>query len=216
MNCEQSYLLKLCMLERPVVEVEFWGQGSVLKLVLFDFHWLSKEPSKKKASFKKTKCFKNLSYQKVAIMKNITKGQSRNFFFKPTVPPKNARMNSTLLLWYLLWYFEINYHYSIKNIWKIWMNFDFEIDFWKPYLSSFWQIVWKSVKVKPKNIFLDLIFEKIYSELTMVLSDQFVKSMVFCYQNWSDLLWDKIVRVIEKNFWNSRLKAENLQNFWDH
>ena len=40
--------------------------------------------------------------------------------------------------------------------------------------------------------------------------------MVFCYQNCSDLLWEKIVLVIEKNFWNSRLKAENLQNFWDH
>ena len=26
----------------------------------------------------------------------------------------------------------------------------------------------------------------------------------------------KIVLVIEKNFWNSRLKAENLQTFWDH
>ena len=33
------------------------------------------------------------------------------------------------------------------------------------------------------------------------------------------LLWPtvrKIVQVIEKNFWNSRLKAENLQKFWDH
>ena len=40
--------------------------------------------------------------------------------------------------------------------------------------------------------------------------------MVFCYQNCSDLLWEKIVLLIEKNFWNSRLKAENLQNFWDH
>ena len=39
--------------------------------------------------------------------------------------------------------------------------------------------------------------------------------MVFCYQNCSDLLWEKIVLVIEKNFWNSRLKAENLQNFRD-
>ena len=26
----------------------------------------------------------------------------------------------------------------------------------------------------------------------------------------------KIVLVIMKNFWNSRLKAENLQTFWDH
>ena len=40
--------------------------------------------------------------------------------------------------------------------------------------------------------------------------------MVFCYQNCFDLLWEKIVLLIEKNFWNSRLKAENLQNFWDH
>jgi hypothetical protein len=26
-------------------------------------------------------------------------------------------------------------------------------------------------------------------------------SMVFCYQNCSDLLWEKIFLVIEKNFW---------------
>ena len=32
-------------------------------------------------------------------------------------------------------------------------------------------------------------------------------TMVFCYQNCSDLLWEKIVLVIEKFFWNSRLKA---------
>ena len=35
--------------------------------------------------------------------------------------------------------------------------------------------------------------------------------MVFCYQNCSDILWEKNVLVIEKNFLNSRLKAENLQ-----
>ena len=39
--------------------------------------------------------------------------------------------------------------------------------------------------------------------------------LVFCYQNCSDLLWEKNVLVIEKNFWNSRL-ASNLQKFWDH
>ena len=36
------------------------------------------------------------------------------------------------------------------------------------------------------------------------------ESTVFCYQNCSDILWEKIVLVIKKNFWNSRLKAENL------
>ena len=39
--------------------------------------------------------------------------------------------------------------------------------------------------------------------------------MVFCYQNCSDLLWEKIVLVIEKNFWNSGLKADNFLIFWD-
>ena len=29
-------------------------------------------------------------------------------------------------------------------------------------------------------------------------------------------LWEKIVLVIEKNFWNSQLKAKNLQKLWDH
>ena len=40
--------------------------------------------------------------------------------------------------------------------------------------------------------------------------------LVFCYQNCSDLLWGKNVLVIVYNFWNSKFKAENLQNFGDH
>ena len=40
--------------------------------------------------------------------------------------------------------------------------------------------------------------------------------LVFCYQNCSYLMWEKIVLVIEKNFWNLRLKAKNLQKIWDH
>ena len=35
--------------------------------------------------------------------------------------------------------------------------------------------------------------------------------IVFCYKNCSDLLWEEIVQVTEKNIWNSRLMAENLQ-----
>ena len=38
--------------------------------------------------------------------------------------------------------------------------------------------------------------------------------LVFCYQNCSDLLWEKIVLVIEKNIWNSRLKfLRSLEQF---
>ena len=63
------------------------------------------------------------------------------------------------------------------------------------------------------------------------------EKMVFCCQNCSDLLWEQIVLVIkngillpklfwptvkkivleiEKNFWNSRPSASNVQKFWDH
>ena len=62
------------------------------------------------------------------------------------------------------------------------------------------------------NLFLKL---SVFPWLNFFSIHLFVKIMVFCYQNCSDLLWEKIVLVIEKNFWNSRLKAENLQNFWD-
>ena len=41
-------------------------------------------------------------------------------------------------------------------------------------------------------------------------------NLVFCYQNCSKLLWEKIVPVIKKKFWNLTLKAEYLQNVWDH
>ena len=37
--------------------------------------------------------------------------------------------------------------------------------------------------------------------------------MVFCYKNCSDPQWEKIDLVIEKNFWNVRLKAEIFSNF---
>ena len=37
--------------------------------------------------------------------------------------------------------------------------------------------------------------------------------MVFCFQNCSDLMWEKNIIVIKKNIWNSRPKAENLQTF---
>ena len=42
-----------------------------------------------------------------------------------------------------------------------------------------------------------------------------IENMVFCYQNRSDILWEKTVLMIEKNFLNSR-KTKNLQKFWDH
>ena len=52
--------------------------------------------------------------------------------------------------------------------------------------------------------------------LDVILQYWNMEEMVFCNQKCSDLLWEKNVLGIKKNFWNSRLKAKNLQNFWDH
>ena len=57
---------------------------------------------------------------------------------------------------------------------------------------------------------------KFLSETARLMINQTeTKEMVFCYQDCSDLLWEKIVLVFEKNFWNLRLNAENFQNLWD-
>ena len=41
----------------------------------------------------------------------------------------------------------------------------------------------------------------------------FLLIMIICYQNCSDLLWEKIVLVIEKNFFNLRLKVKKFAKF---
>ena len=46
--------------------------------------------------------------------------------------------------------------------------------------------------------------------------DQFLWNFLLDKTRNNIALWEKIVLVIKKNFWNSRLKAKNLQQFWDH
>ena len=41
-----------------------------------------------------------------------------------------------------------------------------------------------------------------------ILVEEWCCAMVFCFKSCSDLLWEKIVPVIETNFWNLRLKAK--------
>ena len=65
-----------------------------------------------------------------------------------------------------------------------------------------------------KNVLMTLLHE--CAKNSAKNACQSGKEMVFCFQNCSDLLWEKSVVVIEKNFWNSSLKTKNLQKFWDH
>ena len=72
--------------------------------------------------------------------------------------------------------------------------------------SDFMKFSRKSLKLCNKNL----------SNLSLLLTKNFLLTMVFCYKNWPDQLWEKFVLVIEKNFWNLRLKTENLQKNLSH
>ena len=64
------------------------------------------------------------------------------------------------------------------------------------------------------------LFSRVLWRLNFWLGIQvpsYLLTMVFCFQNCSDFLWEKkIVLVIEKTFWNLRLNIKNLQKVWDH
>ena len=45
---------------------------------------------------------------------------------------------------------------------------------------------------------------------TKVVEGMASEIMVFCYQNCSDLLWEKIVLMTEKNFWKSEVEGQEF------
>ena len=85
---------------------------------------------------------------------------------------------------------------------------------WKFFLSVACNNLFKQLKVRKleKNNWVVKAFRKKFKKtLTPCTLER-----VFCFQNCSDLQREKIVLVIKKSFWNSRLKVKNLQIFWDH
>ena len=95
-----------------------------------------------------------------------------------------------------------------KGFIKYFYDFEVELTNWK-------KIYRRYLILNQENTAITVIFT-LLKQLDAHFLDKHKKWYVFCYQNCSDLLWEKIVLVIEKNFWNSRLKAENFQNVWDH
>ena len=78
------------------------------------------------------------------------------------------------------------------------------------------QTLWPGKDIWNTSLCRLVFFKYIYLFIFNILFFHHIcAEMVFCYQNCYDLLWEKIILLIEKNFWNSRLKAVNLQKFWD-
>ena len=79
-------------------------------------------------------------------------------------------------------------------------------------ITRFHCIIWISFIIGSPHVFINF-FTYFFHEIECC-SLTVHKNSGICYQNCSDLLWEKSVLVIEKNVWNSRLKAKNLPNFW--
>ena len=75
-----------------------------------------------------------------------------------------------------------------------------------------------------KEINYGVLTTKPLEDIVQIIPDpQLTLSLQFRYYMYGillpklfDLLWEKKCSIDWENFWNSRLKAENLQNLWDH
>ena len=90
--------------------------------------------------------------------------------------------------------------------------------FLHPWSWSFWSLLWYF----PKVFVMRGIVNKVWNIISITINI-IIGMFVFPVEYWhfvSKIILTccekKIVLVIQKNFWNSRLKVENLQTYWDH
>ena len=82
------------------------------------------------------------------------------------------------------------------------------------YLINFWLSIKKSNLIdfqrgRKKGLLENFLDFFMFTQAVSIS----ISKLVLCYQNCSDLLWGKIDLAFQKNFWNSRLKAESFKNF---
>ena len=131
------------------------------------------------------------------------------------------RLKNNILLkqhqsWDVYWWFRSNLFKHVQTCFSFFLvhpstTMPFAVFVWTanvPTQMSFYFVIY-AILLYIKSVMEYLTFQKVKDQ-------KYFRIMVFSYQNCSDIPWEKIVLVMEKNFWNSRLKAENLQNFWDH
>ena len=118
----------------------------------------------------------------------------------------------------VLTYISIYLHYYFQAVFFIYALI------WKPiryilkfkYLCTFYKVYCSNryTEILPNLCLQSWLFNSLEEKVSSFRHTSIINSltMVFCYQNCSDLLWEKIVLVIEENFWNSRLS--NLFKQW--
>ena len=103
----------------------------------------------------------------------------------------------------------------------------FEFEFYNKLQKCFWNSHWWNMGLQVykftansaksrKSFFYCCLVDFVWIFLDSSWKNVLKKDLVFCFQNCSDPLWEKIVLVSENNFWYLRVNAEKLQILWDH
>ena len=80
---------------------------------------------------------------------------------------------------------------------------------------SYWQTAWQIKSLSNLNFKPEPLIKQKYTRTWKLLNVS--PKIVFCYQNCPDSgLLEKKILVMEKDFWNLRLKAKNKQNLWEY
>ena len=123
---------------------------------------------------------------------------------------------------------------SILVLWGL-LNVFYGVHCWA-FFVSIWEFVFKTCRIKtpfgvfnfnsttiihleslrqPCNFFTNMHFLPNEFRVFPPVSCSTQNEIAFCFQNCSDLLWEKNVSNSDgENFWISRLKAQNLQILW--
>jgi hypothetical protein len=91
---------------------------------------------------------------------------------------------------------------------KFWRSLKFS-GIWLKNYNLWWQGFCINKSIFTYGLLYDLLH--FFWHVLLVMDDRFIQwEMVFCYQNCSDLLWEKNVLLIKKNFW--KLEAKFLRS----
>ena len=98
---------------------------------------------------------------------------------------------------------------KVERNFQSWRDTEFDTKILPVSLINWIKISWQTIgRICSSGFFKCACWTQLWSNVVWAWSYS-LQGMVFCYQNCSDLLWEKIVLVIEKNVWNSRLTIMN-------
>mgnify|MGYP007086847449 CR=1 FL=1 len=126
--------------------------------------------------------------------------------------------NYTTIGWIIFWRSIFYFHQNFVWFWFYWNVLKILTNVFWILLKNLWHILLTFFTQKCQTLAKKChILQFILGKTLQIALQQFlfVKNGILLPKLFWLSMKKKIVLVIEKNVWNSRLKAENLQTFWD-